>query len=104
MKDRTDLPEVPRIEVRGLQVGLFLLDLVNNLFGASPASAKGARVVAIDRQGNERVIEECGSKREASQAAERLLDAVGRRGCPGLGAGTRFARLLLVVASENAPE
>jgi hypothetical protein len=72
MKDRTDLPEVPRIEVRGLQVGLFLLDLVNNLFGASPASAKGARVVAIDRQGNERVIEECGSKREASQAAERL--------------------------------
>jgi len=64
--------KVPRIEVRGVQYGWFLLDLVYNLFGSSPASAKGPRVVAIDRYGAERVVEECANKGEANRAAVRL--------------------------------
>jgi hypothetical protein len=72
MKDRAGPVKVPRIEVRGVQYGWFLLDLVYNLLGSSPASAKGPRVVAIDRHGNERTIEECASKREASSTAEKL--------------------------------
>jgi hypothetical protein len=82
MSDKSDPIEVPRIEVRGLQYGVFVLDLVNNLLGASPNSAKGARVVAIDRNGEERVIEECANKREANRAAETLraeLAEVGAR-------------------------
>lgn len=63
---------VPRIEVRGTQYGWLLLDLVWNLFGSSPASARGPRVVAIDRHGNERVVEECANKRKANRAAVRL--------------------------------
>jgi hypothetical protein len=74
--------EAPRIEVRGVQYGSFLLDLIWNLFGSSPASAKGPRVVAIDRNGNERVVEEGASKREAASTAEKLrteIENVGAR-------------------------
>jgi hypothetical protein len=82
MKDRADPVTVARIEVRGVQYGWFLLDLVYNLFGSSPTSAKGPRIVAIDRYGNERIVEECASKREASHTAVRLraqLAEVGAR-------------------------
>jgi hypothetical protein len=74
--------EVPRIEVRGLQYGWFFLDIIWNLFGSSPPSAKGPRVVAVDRYGNEQVVDECASKREALHTAERLrteIEKVGAR-------------------------
>jgi len=73
---------VPRIEVRGMQYGRFLVDLAWNLFGASPTDASGPRVVAIDRDGNERVVEECASKRQAMHAAEKIraeIEDVGAR-------------------------
>ena len=82
MMDRANPVKTPRIDVRGVQYGWFLLDLVYNLLGSSPASAKSPRVVAIDRYGNERIVEECASKREASRTAVRLraeLDEVGAR-------------------------
>jgi hypothetical protein len=74
--------DVPRIEVRGVQYGWFVLDLIWNLFGSSSASGKGPRVVAIDRYGNERVVEECASKGEAARTAEKLrteIENVGAR-------------------------
>jgi hypothetical protein len=80
MRERDEPASVPRIEARGVQYGWLVLDLLYNLFGSSPASAKGPRVVAIDRHGNERVIEECPSKREARRRAEALRAEIAETG------------------------
>jgi len=80
MRQQDESAAVPRIEVRGVQYGWLVLDLLYNLFGSSPASAKGPRVVAIDRHGNERVVEECSSKREARRTAEALRAEIAETG------------------------